>query len=151
MPDALRKYRPSSGMVLQILTTVPGLSSFSSHDFMILSSLYSRMHSTWPFWSWNSEIKKKIQWRLLSFNYEERERRFGTTKWICQNCPLKYVQTIYEQDAWVYIWGPRFGVDYKSIDYEYPIRIALIIEFRFAWISFVINYEFSRVVARWKA
>jgi CheY-like chemotaxis protein len=112
--DSLRNTDPLP-YVLQILTTVPGLSSFSSQIFMILSELYSNAleHGVLEL---NSDKKKSNEG--FSHYYEERERRLVSLKSGYVKIAVKVTSDNNDRMLELYVEDSGSGFDYKSISYD---------------------------------
>ncbi|MFQ3186307.1 MAG: CheY-like chemotaxis protein [Marinomonas primoryensis] len=112
--DSLRNTDPLP-YVLQILTTVPGLSSFSSQIFMILSELYSNAleHGVLEL---NSDKKKSNEG--FSHYYEERERRLVSLKSGYVKIAVKVTSDNNDRMLELYVEDSGSGFDYKSINYD---------------------------------
>lgn len=112
--DSLRNTDPLP-YVLQILTTVPGLSSFSSQIFMILSELYSNAleHGVLEL----SSDKKKSN-EGFSHYYEERERRLAGLNSGYVKISVKVTSDNNDRVIELYVEDSGAGFDYKSINYD---------------------------------
>lgn len=112
--DSLRNTDPLP-YVLQILTTVPGLSSFSSQIFMILSELYSNAleHGVLEL---NSDKKKSNEG--FSHYYEERERRLVSLKSGYVKIAVKVTSDNNDRMLELYVEDSGSGFDYKTINYD---------------------------------
>ncbi|MBR7888690.1 SpoIIE family protein phosphatase [Marinomonas sp. A79] len=112
--DSLRNTDPLP-YVLQILTTVPGLSSFSSQIFMILSELYSNAleHGVLGLRS-----SQKNSADGFSLYYEERERRLAQLKEGYVKISVKVTSEQHNRSLVLYVEDSGSGFDYKQIDFD---------------------------------
>lgn len=112
--DSLRNTDPLP-YVLQILTTVPGLSSFSSQIFMILSELYSNAleHGVLELSS-----DKKNSSDGFSRYYEERERSLANLKDGYVKISIKVTSDKNNRSLILYVEDSGSGFDFKSVNYD---------------------------------
>lgn len=101
--------------VLQILTTVPGLSSFSSQIFMILSELYSNAleHGVLQL---NSE--KKSSSDGFSEYYEERESRLAKLTSGYVKISVKVTSDNHRRALVLYVEDSGSGFDFKNVNFD---------------------------------
>ena len=101
--------------VLQILTTVPGLSSFSSQIFMILSELYSNAleHGVLKLSS-----DKKSSGDGFSLYYEERERSLANLENGYVKISVKVTSDNNNRVLILYVEDSGSGFDFQSANYE---------------------------------
>ncbi|MCB5161968.1 SpoIIE family protein phosphatase [Marinomonas algarum] len=101
--------------VLQILTTVPGLSRFSSQIFMILSELYSNAieHGVLEL---QSEIKQSAEG--FSLYYDERERRLSNLKEGYVKISVKVTSNQDNRFLVLYVEDSGAGFDVNKIDFD---------------------------------
>ena len=112
--DSLRNTDPLP-YVLQIITTVPGLSSFSSQIFMILSELYSNAleHGVLKLSS-----DKKSSSDGFSQYYEERERNLANLKEGYVKISVKVTSEGNNRVLALYVEDSGSGFDYQHINYD---------------------------------
>ncbi|WP_235075965.1 hypothetical protein [Marinomonas profundimaris] len=112
--DSLRNTDPLP-YVLQILTTVPGLSSFSSQIFMILSELYSNAleHGVLKLSS-----DKKNSSDGFSRYYEEREHSLANLKDGYVKISVKVTSDKNNRSLILYVEDSGSGFDFKSVNYD---------------------------------
>ncbi|BFM49314.1 SpoIIE family protein phosphatase [Marinomonas sp. THO17] len=112
--DSLRNTDPLP-YVLQIITTVPGLSSFSSQIFMILSELYSNAleHGVLKL---NSD--KKSSSDGFSQYYEERERSLANLKEGYVKISVKVTSEGNSRVLVLYVEDSGSGFDYQHINFD---------------------------------
>jgi two-component system, HptB-dependent secretion and biofilm response regulator len=112
--DSLRNTDPLP-YVLQILTTVPGLSSFSSQIFMILSELYSNAleHGVLKL---NSEKKNSMDG--FSHYYEERERSLASLEEGYVKISVKVTSDNDHRALVLYVEDSGSGFDFQNVNYD---------------------------------
>lgn len=112
--DSLRNTDPLP-YVLQILTTVPGLSSFSSQIFMILSELYSNAleHGVLKLRS-----DKKSSGDGFSQYYEERERCLANLQDGFVKISVKVTSDNNNRALVLCVEDSGSGFDYQSVNYD---------------------------------
>ncbi|WP_394182249.1 SpoIIE family protein phosphatase [Marinomonas posidonica] len=112
--DSLRNTDPLP-YVLQIITTVPGLSSFSSQIFMILSELYSNAleHGVLGLSSY-----KKSSSDGFSQYYDEREQRLAALKEGYVKISVKVTSSGNERVLALYVEDSGSGFDYQNISFD---------------------------------
>lgn len=112
--DSLRNTDPLP-YVLQILTTVPGLSSFSSQIFMILSELYSNAleHGVLGL---HSSLKSSADG--FSLYYEAREQRLAQLKEGYVKISVKVTSEQHNRFLTLYVEDSGEGFDYQHIDFD---------------------------------
>jgi CheY-like chemotaxis protein len=112
--DSLRNTDPLP-YVLQILTTVPGLSSFSSQIFMILSELYSNAleHGVLKLSS-----NKKNSSDGFSLYYEERERNLANLVEGYVKISVRVTSDGDDRTLILYVEDSGAGFDFHSINYD---------------------------------
>lgn len=112
--DSLRNTDPLP-YVLQILTTVPGLSSFSSQIFMILSELYSNAleHGVLKL----SSAKKSSSDGFVQY-YDERERRLSNLVDGYVKISVKVSSDLNSRSLILYVEDSGSGFDYHSVNYD---------------------------------
>ncbi|QUX92812.1 response regulator [Marinomonas sp. A3A] len=112
--DSLRNTDPLP-YVLQILTTVPGLSSFSSQVFMILSELYSNAleHGVLKLSS-----DKKSSSDGFSLYYEERERRLANLRDGYVKISVKVTSDNNNRSLMLYVEDSGSGFDFQRVNYD---------------------------------
>jgi len=112
--DSLRNTDPLP-YVLQILTTVPGLSSFSSQIFMILSELYSNAleHGVLKLRS-----DKKSSGDGFSQYYEERERSLANLQNGFVKISVKVTSDNNNRALVLCVEDSGSGFDYQSVNYD---------------------------------
>jgi CheY-like chemotaxis protein len=112
--DSLRNTDPLP-YVLQIITTVPGLSRFSSQIFMILSELYSNAleHGVLELSS-----SKKNSNDGFSLYYEERERNLAKLKKGYVKISVKVTSDKNDRVLILYVEDSGEGFDFASINYD---------------------------------
>lgn len=112
--DSLRNTDPLP-YVLQILTTVPGLSRFSSQIFMILSELYSNAleHGVLGL---NSS--KKHSGDGFAHYYDERERRLATLNEGYVKIAVKVISDHNKRTLILYVEDSGSGFDFQHVNYD---------------------------------
>ncbi|KZN12927.1 fused response regulator/phosphatase [Marinomonas sp. TW1] len=112
--DSLRNTDPLP-YVLQIITTVPGLSSFSSQIFMILSELYSNAleHGVLGLSSY-----KKSSSDGFSQYYDEREQKLAALKEGYVKISVKVTSSGNERVLALYVEDSGSGFDYQNISFD---------------------------------
>ncbi len=112
--DSLRNTDPLP-YVLQIITTVPGLSSFSSQIFMILSELYSNAleHGVLGLSSY-----KKSSSDGFSQYYDEREQRLAALTEGYVKISVKVTSSGNERVLALYVEDSGDGFDYQNISFD---------------------------------
>ncbi|WP_369922569.1 PP2C family protein-serine/threonine phosphatase [Marinomonas polaris] len=112
--DSLRNTDPLP-YVLQILTTVPGLSSFSSQIFMILSELYSNAleHGVLKLSS-----DKKSSSDGFSLYYEERERNLANLQDGYVKISVKVTSDNNNRALILYVEDSGSGFDFQGVNYD---------------------------------
>ena len=112
--DSLRNTDPLP-YVLQILTTVPGLSSFSSQIFMILSELYSNAleHGVLQL-----DSVKKNSSEGFSQYYDERERRLSNLVEGYVKISVKVTSDNDQRVLVLYVEDSGSGFDYQKLNYD---------------------------------
>jgi len=112
--DSLRNTDPLP-YVLQILTTVPGLSSFSSQIFMILSELYSNAleHGVLEL----SSAKKSSSGGFSRY-YEERERSLANLRGGYIKISVKVTSDNNDRMLVLYVEDSGSGFDYQGANYD---------------------------------
>ncbi|AEF53867.1 fused response regulator/phosphatase [Marinomonas posidonica] len=112
--DSLRNTDPLP-YVLQIITTVPGLSSFSSQVFMILSELYSNAleHGVLGLKS-----DKKSSSDGFSQYYDEREQRLAALKDGFVKISVKVTSSDNERVLALYVEDSGSGFDYQNVNFD---------------------------------
>jgi len=112
--DSLRNTDPLP-YVLQIITTVPGLSSFSSQIFMILSELYSNAleHGVLALSSY-----KKSSSDGFSQYYDEREQRLAALTEGYVKISVKVTSSGNERVLALYVEDSGDGFDYQNISFD---------------------------------
>ncbi|WP_421855228.1 hypothetical protein [Marinomonas sp.] len=112
--DSLRNTDPLP-YVLQILTTVPGLSSFSSQIFMILSELYSNALEHGVL---NLSSDKKSSNDGFSLYYEEREKRLANLQHGYVKISVKVTSDDGNRTLVLYVEDSGSGFDFQNINYD---------------------------------
>lgn len=114
--DSLRNTDPLP-YVLQILTTVPGLSSFSSQVFMILSELYSNAleHGVLKL----SSDKKNSSDGFARY-YKERERNLASLTDGYVKISIKVTSGQNDRTLSLYVEDSGAGFDFNSVNYDMP-------------------------------
>lgn len=112
--DSLRNTDPLP-YVLQILTTVPGLSSFSSQIFMILSELYSNAleHGVLKLSS-----NKKSSSDGFSLYYEEREHNLANLTEGYVKISVRVASDDNNRTLILYVEDSGAGFDFQSVNYD---------------------------------
>jgi len=112
--DSLRNTDPLP-YVLQILTTVPGLSSFSSQIFMILSELYSNALEHGVL---NLNSDKKSSSDGFSQYYEEREKRLASLENGYVKISVKVTSDMNSRTLILYVEDSGEGFNFNSVNYD---------------------------------
>lgn len=112
--DSLRNTDPLP-YVLQILTTVPGLSRFSSQIFMILSELYSNALEHGVL---NLSSDKKSSSDGFSRYYEERERNLANLKEGYVKISIKVTSDGNSRALILYVEDSGSGFDFQDVNYD---------------------------------
>lgn len=112
--DSLRNTDPLP-YVLQIITTVPGLSRYASQIFMILSELYSNAleHGVLKLSS-----TKKHSSDGFSLYYEERERSLAALKEGSVKISVKVTSDKNDRVLILYVEDSGEGFDFSSVNYD---------------------------------
>ncbi|MEP3349730.1 MAG: fused response regulator/phosphatase [Marinomonas sp.] len=112
--DSLRNTDPLP-YVLQIITTVPGLSRYSSQIFMILSELYSNAleHGVLKLSS-----TKKHSSDGFSLYYEERERSLAALKEGFVKISVKVTSDKNDRVLILYVEDSGEGFDFSRVNYD---------------------------------